>query len=36
MRVSLEFDDKLHDQKIIVVLTQTERLMREVDKMKIE
>jgi hypothetical protein len=28
----LEFDDILHYQKIIVALTETERLMREVDE----
>jgi predicted helicase len=32
----LEFDDILHYQKIIVALTETERLMREVDEIGIE
>ena len=31
----LEFDDILHYQKIIVALTETKRLMREVDKVGI-
>lgn len=30
----LEFDDILHYQKIIVALTETDRLMKEVDKVK--
>jgi predicted helicase len=32
----LEFDDILHYQKIIVALTETDRLMKEIDKLKIE
>jgi hypothetical protein len=32
----LEFDDILHYQKIIVALTETDRLMKEVDKIEIE
>ena len=32
----LEFDDILHYQKIIVALTETDRLMREIDKIEIE
>ncbi|MDI9337819.1 MAG: N-6 DNA methylase [Alphaproteobacteria bacterium] len=32
----LEFDDILHYQKIIVALTETDRLMRQIDKIKIE
>jgi len=32
----LEFDDILHYQKIIVALTETERLMRAVDEIGIE
>ena len=32
----LEFDDILHYQKIIVALTETERLMKEVDNIEIE
>jgi very-short-patch-repair endonuclease len=32
----LEFDDILHYQKIIVALNETDRLMREIDKIKIE
>ena len=32
----LEFDDILHYQKIIVALTETERLMRAVDEVEIE
>jgi very-short-patch-repair endonuclease len=32
----LEFDDILHYQKIIVALTETDRLMKEVDKLEIE
>ncbi|HEY5510728.1 MAG TPA: type ISP restriction/modification enzyme [Prolixibacteraceae bacterium] len=32
----LDFDDILHYQKIIVALSETERIMREVDKIKIE
>ena len=31
----LEFDDILHYQKIIVALTETDRLMREIDKIEI-
>ena len=33
---TLEFDDILHYQKIIVALTETDRLMREVDGIEIE
>ncbi|MGE4347901.1 MAG: type ISP restriction/modification enzyme, partial [Flavobacteriaceae bacterium] len=32
----LEFDDILHYQKIIVALTETDRLMKEIDKIKFE
>ncbi len=32
----LEFDDILHYQKIIVALTETDRIMREIDKIEIE
>ena len=32
----LEFDDILHYQKIIVALSETDRLMKEVDKIEIE
>lgn len=32
----LEFDDILHYQKIIVVLTETDRLMKEINKIEIE
>lgn len=32
----LEFDDILHYQKIIVALTETDRLMKEVDKIGVE
>ena len=32
----LEFEDILHYQKIIVALTETDRLMKEVDKIEIE
>jgi predicted helicase len=32
----LEFDDILHYQKIIVALSETDRLMKEIDKIKIE
>ena len=32
----LEFDDILHYQKIIVALTETDRLMKEIDKIAIE
>lgn len=32
----LEFDDILHYQKIIVALTETNRLMKEIDKLNIE
>ena len=31
----LDFDDKYHYQKIIVALTETDRLMKEIDKIKI-
>jgi very-short-patch-repair endonuclease len=33
---TLDFDDILHYQKIIVALTETDRLMKEIDKIKIE
>ena len=32
----LEFDDILHYQKIIVALTETDRLMNEINKIEIE
>lgn len=32
----LEFDDILHYQKIIVALTETDRLMKEIDAIEIE
>jgi len=32
----LSFDDILHYQKIIVALTETDRLMKEIDKIEIE
>jgi len=32
----LSFDDILHYQKIIVVLTETDRIMKEIDKIEIE
>ena len=32
----LEFDDILHYQKIIVALSETARLMKEIDKIEIE
>jgi hypothetical protein len=32
----LEFDDILHYQKIIVALTETDRLMKEIDQIEIE
>lgn len=32
----LEFDDILHYQKIIVALTETDRLMKEIDRIEIE
>jgi hypothetical protein len=32
----LEFEDILHYQKIIVALTETDRLMKEVDKIELE
>jgi len=32
----LEFDDILHYQKIIVALTETDRLMKEIDKIEID
>ena len=32
---TLEFDDILHYQKIIVALTETDRLKREIDKIEI-
>ena len=31
----LEFDDILHYQKIIVALTETDRIMKEIDKAEI-
>ncbi len=33
---TLEFEDILHYQKIIVALTETNRIMREIDKIEIE
>ncbi|MEA3451123.1 MAG: type ISP restriction/modification enzyme, partial [Bacteroidota bacterium] len=33
---TLNFDDILHYQKIIVVLSETDRLMKEIDKIEIE
>jgi hypothetical protein len=33
---TLDIDDILHYQKIIVALTQTQQLMTEIDKIKIE
>lgn len=33
---TLEFDDILHNQKIIVALTETDRLMNEINKIDIE
>lgn len=33
---TLEFDDILHYQKIIVALAETDRLMKEIDKIEIE
>ena len=33
---TLEFDDILHYQKIIVALSETDRLMKEIDKIEIE
>ena len=32
----LDFDDILHYQKIIVALTETDRLMKEIDRIEIE
>ena len=32
----LEFDDILHYQKIIVALSETDRLMKEIDKIDVE
>lgn len=32
----LEFDDILHYQKIIVALTETDRLMKEIDRIEID
>jgi predicted helicase len=32
----LEFDDIMHYQKIIVALTETDRLMKEIDKIEVE
>lgn len=34
--LKLEFDDILHYQKIIVALSETDRLMKEIDKIEIE
>ena len=33
---TLEFEDILHYQKIIVALSETDRLMKEIDKIEIE
>ena len=33
---TLTFEDILHYQKIIVALTETDRLMKEIDKIEIE
>lgn len=33
---TLEFDDILHYQKIIVAQTETERIMKEIDKVGVE
>jgi predicted helicase len=33
---TLEFEDILHYQKIIVALTETDRLMKEIDKIEVE
>ena len=33
---TLEFDDILHYQKIIVALTETDRIMKEIDKIEVE
>jgi hypothetical protein len=33
---TLDFEDILHYQKIIVALTETDRLMKEIDKVEIE
>jgi hypothetical protein len=33
---TLEFDDILHYQKIIVALSETDRLMKAIDKIEIE
>ena len=33
---TLEFDDILHYQKIIVALCETDRIMKEIDKLEIE
>lgn len=33
---NLEFDDILHYQKVIVALTETDRLMKEIDKIEID
>ena len=32
----LKFEDILHYQKIIVALTETDRIMKEIDKIEIE
>lgn len=32
----LDFEDILHYQKIIVALSETDRLMKEIDKIEIE
>ena len=33
---ALSYDDIIHYQKIIVALTETDRLMKEIDKIKVE
>ena len=33
---TLDFDDILHYQKIIVALSETDRLMKEIDKVGVE
>jgi hypothetical protein len=33
---TLDFEDILHYQKIIVALSETDRIMREIDKIEIE
>ena len=32
----LEFDDIMHYQKIIIALTETYRIMQEIDKIEVE